>query len=229
MSPVAANLERIRARIAGAARRAGRDPAEVRLCAVTKTVGPEEVREAVAAGVRILGENRLQVASPKIREVGELPPGVEWHFIGPLQGNKARRAVGLFAEIQSVDRLSLAERISRIAGESGRVVPVLLEVKTSGEPAKHGFALEEVEGMLDPVEALPGIAVRGLMTMAPFTQDEEPVRAAFRALRELRDSLGGAARLPDLSMGMTGDFEIAVEEGSTMVRIGTGIFTPGEE
>lgn len=224
MSRVADNIARLRERIAAAAERSGRDPAGVRLCAVTKTVGLPEIREVVRAGVTILGENRLQVAEPKIRAADDLPPEVSWHFIGHLQRNKARRALELFDEIQSLDGLPLARKLSALCEERGRPLPALIEVNVSGEEAKGGIPAAELADVLPEIRALPGLDVRGLMTMAPYTSDEAIVRGCFAGLRELRDGLGGAASLPELSMGMSGDFELAVEEGATLVRVGTAVF-----
>ncbi len=227
MSRIRDNLLRIRERIESAARRAGRDAEEVALCAVTKTVGVAEIREAVEAGAVILGENRVQAAEPKIREVADLADRVTWHMIGHLQRNKARRAVELFGEIESVDSPALARRLSDLGQERGAPVPILVEVLTSGEDTKGGVSPEAAADVVGQIRELPGVELRGLMTMAPFTNEESRVRSSFVRLRELRDGLGGASALPDLSMGMTGDFEIAVEEGSTLVRIGTGLFGRG--
>lgn len=224
MSRIGGNLARVRERIAEAAARAGRDPADVRLCAVTKAAGVAAVREAVAAGARILGENRIQTAEPKIREAQDLAGRVAWHMIGHLQRNKARRAVELFEVIGAVDGLPLARRLSDLGTERGSPVTALVEVNTSGEAAKRGFAAKEAPAALEEMRTLPGLRVSGLMTMAPFTDDERPVRACFAGLRELRDALPFAEELPVLSMGMTNDFEIAVEEGATLVRVGTAIF-----
>lgn len=224
MSGIGRNLERVRERIGEAAARAGRDPAGVELCAVTKSADLAAVREAVAAGARILGENRIQSAEPKIRAAEDLAGRVEWHMIGHLQRNKARRAARLFEVIGAVDGLPLARRLSELGAERGKAVTALVEVNTSGEKAKGGFAPEEARAALEEMRALSGLRVRGLMTMAPFTDEERPVRGCFAALRELRDSVPFAAELPVLSMGMTHDFEIAVEEGATLVRVGTAIF-----
>lgn len=225
MSTIRENIFRIRERIEQAARRAGRRPEDVALCAVTKTAGVSEIREAVEAGARILGENRVQAAEPKIRETADL--AVSWHMIGHLQRNKARRAVELFDEIESVDGAALARRLSGLGEERGEPVPVLVEVLTSGEGTKSGVPPEVAPDLVAEIRELPGLRLRGLMTMAPFTDDESRVRSSFGRLRELREGLGGAVTLPELSMGMTADFEIAVEEGSTIVRIGTAIFGRG--
>ena len=224
MSPVSEKWDRLLDRVAEAAARSGRTPAEVDVCAVTKTVGPAEVRAVVSAGARILGENRLQIAEPKIRAIGDLPDGVEWHMIGHLQRNKARKAAELFAMIHSVDSLALARRLSDIGEEGGTPLRVLVEVHTSSEASKGGLPMDGAGEAIAEIGELEGLDLRGLMTMAPFTGEEARIRASFSALRELRESGGGAERLPVLSMGMTNDFEIAVEEGSTLIRVGTGIF-----
>jgi pyridoxal phosphate enzyme (YggS family) len=223
-SRIEENVRRVREQIAAACARVGRDPAEVRICAVTKTVEVPEIRAVVEAGIRILGENRLQVAEPKIHGATGLGAEVAWHFIGHLQRNKARRVVELFDTIQSLDGLPLARRVSSLGEERGRAIPCLVEVKTSAEASKGGVEPPELPGLLDAIRELAGIDLRGLMTMAPFTDDERAVRSSFSSLRALRDRFGKDAELPELSMGMTADFEIAVEEGSTMVRVGTAIF-----
>jgi pyridoxal phosphate enzyme (YggS family) len=227
LSRIRENFLRVRERIDAAARRVGRSGDDVALCAVTKLVGLPEIREVVDAGAVILGENRVQEAEPKIREVGDLAGRVTWHMIGHLQRNKARRAVELFDEIESVDGLALARRLSDLGEEGGAPVPILVEVRMSDEPAKTGVLPEEAADVVGEIRRLPGVALKGLMAMAPFTDDESRVRSSFSGLRELRDRLGGAVELPELSMGMTADFEIAVEEGSTLVRIGAGLFGRG--
>jgi hypothetical protein len=222
VSRVGENLRRVRERIAETCRRIGRDPEEVRLCVVTKLAGPELVREVVREGALILGENRVQAAEPKV--VGTRGAGVSWHLIGHLQRNKARRAVELFDRIDAVDGMAVAERLSGLGVERGRPVRVLVEVNTSAEPQKGGFGPESAGEAVGRIRELPGLEVEGLMTMAPFTDDSKRVRASFAALRALRDGLPFAPELGVLSMGMTADFEIAVEEGSTFVRVGTAIF-----
>lgn len=221
MSRIADNYRRLLERIDRAADRGGRDVTQVKVCAVTKRVALPEIRAAVDAGARILGESRVQEAAEKI-PAAEGFPEVSWHLIGKLQRNKARRAVELFGMIQSVDSPELARRLSTLGQEHGRKVPILLEVLTSDEGTKSGLPLERLEPVLEEIEQLEGIRLRGLMTMAPWTKEESRVRASFAALRGLRERFGQADW--ELSMGMTGDFEIAVEEGSTMVRVGTGIF-----
>lgn len=212
-------------RIEDAAARAMRDPACVRLVAVTKTVDRERVMEAIEAGVTCIGENRVQEAENKFR--GGLPP-VEKHLVGHLQTNKVGKALELFDIIQSVDSLRLAREIARRADAAGREARVLVEVNTSGEETKHGFepgaTVEAIREMAD----LRGIRVAGLMTVGAFLPDPEDVRPCFRRLRELRDSVEEAVipgvAMDELSMGMTDDFEVAIEEGATMVRVGRAIF-----
>ncbi len=215
MDDVRANLERVRERVARAAQRAGRRPQDILLIGVSKTVPAERVRQAVEAGVAALGENRVQEAKEKIRTLGHPVP---WHLIGHLQTNKVKDALELFDVIQSVDRLPLAAELARRAR---RPVDVLVEVNLAGEPAKSGFAPAEVKPALDALAALPNLRVRGLMAIPPAA-DAEQARSWFRALRDLRDAAG----LPELSMGMSADFEVAIEEGATMVRVGTAVFGP---
>ena len=221
-----ARLEAVRNRLARAAARAGRDPAAVRLVAATKGVRPEGVRQAARLGVADLGENRVQEAEAKIAAVDRA--GVRWHLIGPLQRNKARRAVELFDQIQTVDRAELAEALARHAGAAGRVLPVLVEVNLAEEASKFGAAPGEVEALLSRIRGLPALEARGLMTVGPRVERPEEARRTFAGLRELRDLLRAATglRLEELSMGMSEDFEVAIEEGATMVRVGTALFGP---
>ncbi len=233
------NLLRVQERIEAAARQAGRDPAEVTLVAVTKTHPLPVVEAACRLGLRHLGENRVEEARDKIPALADrLPPAEQpqWHMIGHLQRRKAREAVALFDIIHSVDSLRLAQRIDRMAGERGKTMPILLEINVSGEPTKYGYHMgphadaaaqatfwEQVAQIVE----LPHLHVRGLMTMAPIVADPEEARPVFIALRRLRDEL--QERLPqadwqELSMGMTDDFEVAIQEGATMVRIGRAIF-----
>jgi pyridoxal phosphate enzyme (YggS family) len=223
MDQIRRNLEEIKRRIEDAARRAGRHPAEVRLVAVTKTVGLEHLKFAVAAGQTLFGENYIQEAKPKITSLG---PGLTWHFIGHLQSNKAKAAVELFDLIQSVDRVSLAQALEQAAARRDKLQKILLQVNLAGEASKSGTAPEHAQDLLREISKMPHMRVLGLMTMPPWFDDPERVRPYFRALRELRDTLRGAhlADLPELSMGMTGDFEAAISEGATLVRIGTAIF-----
>jgi pyridoxal phosphate enzyme (YggS family) len=210
-------------RIARACARVGRDPAGVRLVAVSKTVSADRLRAAVAAGLTELGENRVQEAATKVDAV----PGATWHLVGPLQSNKARRAVALFAAIQTVDSVELGERLARIAGEVGRApLTVLLQVNVDADPAKVGLAVDEVEPVVRAVGERGELRLAGLMTVGRQVPEAEAARLTFRALRELSDRLrdAGAPLGDDLSMGMTDDFEVAVEEGATIVRVGRALF-----
>lgn len=230
---LAANIARVRERIAAAARRVGRDPGEITLVAVTKTVPAHRVREAWELGLTDFGENRVQEAVAKIPLI--VPEGASaldrpsprWHMIGHLQRNKVKHVIPLFDIIHSVDSVRLAQEIERRAERAGKVMPVLLEVNVAGEATKYGFAPEEVAAAVEEIAPLPHLEIHGLMTVAPIAEDPEEVRPHFRRLRELRDEL--ARRFPSLdwhhlSMGMTDDFEVAIEEGATMVRIGRAIF-----
>lgn len=229
----------LRDRIAAACARANRDPAQVTLLAVTKTHPPEAVRAALAVGLNAVGENRIQEAEQKMAALEDVRDRLQWHLIGQLQRNKARRAVDMFDLIHSVDSLRLAEALSRIAVETARATPlaVLLEVNVSGEASKSGFALADgVDGAHWPeflataqqIGALPGLLPCGLMTIAPFDADlERAVRPCFRQTRMVREALRAdcpGADWRELSMGMSGDFEIAVEEGATLVRVGQALF-----
>lgn len=218
------NLNRVQERINNAARRAGRLPEEIRLVAVTKTVPPEIIREALNGGVSGLGENRVQEL---LQKHPELPPGTEWHLIGHLQTNKVKKIIGQVALIHSLDRWSLAREISRVAMNNNIVARVLVQVNVVGEETKHGLSLLEAEDFIAAVAPLPGLEVRGLMTIAPWTTDPEEVRPVFRQLKELAVRIKGSAmgaKMEYLSMGMSGDFEVAVEEGANILRIGTAIF-----
>jgi pyridoxal phosphate enzyme (YggS family) len=218
-SDIRANLERVQTAIAAACRRAGRSPDEVLLVAVSKTMDADRVRQAIDAGVAALGENRVQEAKSKIEALGHPVP---WHLIGHLQTNKARDAVQLFDCIQSLDRLDLAKELDRRAAAIDRTVDALVEVNLAEEPQKGGARPGEVKALLDAILSLPRIRVRGLMAIPPAVSDPEATRPHFRRLRELRDEAG----LPHLSMGMSADYEVAVEEGATIVRVGTAIFGP---
>jgi pyridoxal phosphate enzyme (YggS family) len=223
-SDLAAAHDRVLARIADACARAGRDPSGVELVAVSKTVPAERLRAAVAAGLTTLGENRVQEAETKVDAV----PGASWHLVGPLQKNKARRALEIFGTIQSVDSVELASRLDRIAAEvrPGTRVPVLLEVNIDGDPAKSGFATADVERSLGAILDLARLDVGGLMTIGRLVERPEDARPTFAGLRELSDRLRARdERLgTGLSMGMTDDFEVAVEEGATIVRVGRALF-----
>lgn len=219
-------LAEVRDRIRRAAERSGRDPDGVRLIGVVKTVPAAVVREAVAQGLTDLGENRVQEAEGKIREVGR--EGLRWHLVGHLQRNKAGRAVELFDRIHSVDSAGLAEAVSRRAVAAGRRVPVLVEVNVSGEASKFGVAPGALESLLEQVAPLAGLALDGLMTVGAPVGRPEDARPGFARLRETRERAQAALgiALPELSMGMSGDYEIAVEEGATLVRVGTALFGP---
>jgi len=214
---IGANIDQVRERIARACQRVGRSPEEITLIAVTKTVESSAIATAFELGIRHFGENRVQEAVAKIGQLSGLKPRPTWHMVGHLQTNKAKVAVEIFDIIHSVDSIRLAEVISRRAE---RTIPILLEVNVSGEASKSGFSLADVEPALEAIVRLPQLEIRGLMTIAPMVADAEQVRPVFRQLSSLRDSLG----LKQLSMGMTDDFEVAIEEGATLVRIGRAIF-----
>ncbi|MCX7624310.1 MAG: YggS family pyridoxal phosphate-dependent enzyme [Thermomicrobium sp.] len=222
---LALRIERIERAIAAAADRAGRDPGEVRLVAVTKGVDRRTIDLAYRLGLRIFGENRVQEAMQKFASE-PLPPDASLHLIGHLQSNKVRTAVRLFTMIHSVDRSALVTELERRAAQLGRRVPILVQVNVSREPQKHGCAPEEAAELVQHALASSHLELRGLMTIAPLTTDEEELRATFRGLRRLRDELRDrfGIALPELSMGMTNDFEIAIEEGATLVRIGRALF-----
>jgi len=219
MQDIRTNLERVRERVARAAERAGRRAEDVLLVGVSKTVDATRVRAAVAAGLGALGENRVQEARDKIADVGRAVP---WHLIGHLQTNKVRDALELFDVIHSVDRIDLARELDRRARAKGRTVDAFLQVNVGGELSKGGWPPEAVETAVDAVAALAGLKLRGLMTIPPAVERAEDARGWFRALRKLAERHG----LPGLSMGMSGDLEVAIEEGATMVRVGTAIFGP---
>lgn len=222
---LAENLDSIQQRIRAVCDRAGRTPESVTLLAVTKGQPPEVINEANKLGLIFFGENKIQEAKPKI----PLSPGkCRWHFIGHLQTNKCRDAVELFEMIQSVDSLHVAQEISKRADQAGKTMPILLEVNLAGEASKFGYRPEALLDDLDQINSLPRIEIHGLMTVPPWTSNAETVRPVFQQLRDLKaraeQSLG--APLPHLSMGMSGDFEVAIEEGATIVRIGTALFGP---
>jgi len=221
---LAAARARVLERIGAAARRVGREPAEVTLVAVSKTVPAGRLRAAVAAGLDLLGENRVQEALAKIDAV----PGAAWHLVGPLQANKARRAVAAFAMIEAVDSMALATRLDRLAGElrPGRPLPVLLEVNVDADPAKAGFPAGELRRVLPGILDLPNLDVRGLMTVGRLVDDPEAARPTFGALRRLSETLrrDDPGLGPELSMGMSDDYPVAIEEGATLVRVGRAIF-----
>ena len=214
---IEANVREVHGRIARACERSHRSPAEITLVVVTKEVGISAIRAAFYCGIRDFGENRVQEAEEKIGHLSDIKPDVTWHMVGHLQSNKAKTAGELFDIIHSVDSIKLAEILSR---RVERTLPVLLQVNVSREATKGGFAVNEVEAAVEKIRQLPNLKVKGLMTIAPLVADIEEARPVFRKLRELRDYLG----LEHLSMGMTDDFEVAVEEGATMLRIGRAIF-----
>jgi hypothetical protein len=222
---IADKLARIQERINRAALRCGRQPEDIRLVAVSKTVPLERIREAVSAGPTILGENYIQEAREKIALIGI---EAEWHFIGHLQSNKAKFAAELFSLIHSVDRVSLAQELNKEAGKRNKILPVLIQVNISGEETKTGIDPSGTRQLVQQAALLPNLSVQGLMTMPPWFGDPEEARPYFRALRKLRDELAGEkipnVSLKELSMGMSGDFEVAIEEGATLVRVGTAIF-----
>jgi len=217
------NLQRVRKEISAAARRSGRDPGDVRLVAVTKTVGVESVRQAAVLGLKDFGENRLQEAREKVAAFSELC----WHFIGPLQSNKAKEVITHFTLIHSLDRFSLAEELQRCGERLDLEIAALVQVNIAGEDSKSGLDPSDLPDFLEALRRMPRIKVEGLMTMAPWVDDPEEVRPVFRRLKELRRKYRSPEMdLPHLSMGMTGDFSVAVEEGATMVRIGSALFGP---
>jgi len=223
MNSIAANLERVREQIASAAANAGRSADDVELVAITKTHPAEKVREAIQAGQTLFGESRVQEAHAKIPE---LLSNIRWHFVGHLQKNKVRQALPLFEMLHSVDSLALAQDINRIAQEQGLYPRVLLEVNVAGEGSKFGFEPNRLPEQMETLLALPRLSIEGLMCIPPLAVESENSRRFFVQVRELRDSLEKEfnVKLPRLSMGMTQDFSIGIEEGATLVRVGTAIF-----
>jgi pyridoxal phosphate enzyme (YggS family) len=224
---IAERVAAVRDRIARAAERARRPASDVRLVAVSKTHPVEAVREAFAAGVRDFGENKVQEAEPKIAASGDLvAQGARWHLVGHLQSNKARRAASLFAFVQSIDSLDLAQRLARVAEESGQTLRGLVEVDLAGEASKFGVPEVQLFDALRSLRGQAGLRLEGLMVLPPLIDEVEALRPYFRRLRELRDRALGEGLLAagELSMGMSHDFEAAVEEGATLVRVGTAIF-----
>jgi len=222
---VADNIRRIRETMAAAARRSGRPASAVRLMAVTKTVDDDRILTAIRAGVEIIGENYVQEAKRKIDKMGN---PCEWHMIGHLQTNKAKYAVRLFDMIHSLDRLELARELDRRARAAGRIMKVLIEVNVAGEETKTGIPLAGARDLVRTVAPLENLSIQGLMTMPPWFDDPEEARPFFRELRDLRDRITAEAvdrvEMRELSMGMTGDYAVAIEEGATIVRIGRGVF-----
>ena len=224
---IARNLNTVRDRIAPAAQRSGRDASAVRLVGISKTFPVGYVRAASEAGLTDFGENRLQEALEKIDQSADLVD-LSWHLVGHLQSNKVRRAVGRFGWIHSVDNLSLLQKLERAAVEQDAPTRVLVQVDLAGEATKHGASVDETRRILDAGTGCRAIQIRGLMVLPPWSDDPNQARPYFRRLRELRDRLGEdgvqASMLSQLSMGMSHDFEVAIEEGATMVRVGTAIF-----
>ena len=225
---VSENLRRVKERIAVACESVGRNPAEVKIVAVTKTHPPEVIREAIAAGINIIGENRVQEAEEKYNEI---EARVEWHMVGHLQRNKVRKALSIFSMIESLDSLRLALEIEKESAKRGQITPCLIEVNTSGEETKFGVAPRELAELVTEVLKAEHVKLVGLMTLGPLTEDKGRIRRSFVQLRELRDRVENifGCYLPHLSMGMSDDFEIAVQEGATMVRLGRVLFGPRRE
>jgi len=226
---IAENIARVRERIAAAARRAGRNPDDITLMGVSKTFPPESIREAYAAGLRVFGENRVQEFAGKAAALGDLTD-LEWHLIGHLQTNKAAKATELFDCVDSVDSLRMAEKLNASAGSASKILPVLIEINVGGETAKSGVAPDsgELEQILTSATRWGNLKINGLMTVPPFAEDPEGSRTYFRQLRRIRERTA-ARSLPGismevLSMGMSHDFLVAIEEGATCVRVGTAIF-----
>lgn len=230
MGTIADNLQRVQQRIAAAAERSGRAATDITLVAVSKTISVERIQEAISAGVKHLGENRVQEAREKIPQIGA---PVTWHMIGHLQRNKAKYAVRLFDMIQSIDNQELAQEVDKRAAQVNRIMPVLIEVNTSGEASKFGVAPEQALELARQVDSLPNLQLQGFMTIAVFSEIEQAVRDCFKRLREIYETARiqswERANISVLSMGMSHDFEWAIEEGATMVRIGTAIFGPRRE
>ena len=224
IADIAANLERLRERVTRAAERAGRRADEIALVAVSKTFPVEAIRAAFDAGLRHFGENRVQEMQAKRARLADL--GVSWHFIGHLQSNKARLATQLFDRIDSLDSVSLAQRLDSAAGELGKRLAVLVEVHVGGEATKSGASEADLPALGESIATLPHLDLHGLMMVPPYSDDPERVRPYFRKLLELRDSLSErlGRRLPTLSMGMSHDFEVAIEEGATEIRPGAALF-----
>lgn len=218
---IADNIQSVTQRIASACEKSGRASSDVKLVCVTKMASIEAMEEAIAAGAHILGENRVQDASAKYAIIGNK---AEWHLIGHLQTNKAKEAVRIFSLIHSVDSARLAKEIDREAAKINKVQDILIQVNVSGEESKFGIEPGSLENLLKEISAFSNVNIKGLMTIAPEVDDPETIRPYFRALRELRDRI---SNLQLLSMGMTGDFEVAIEEGSNMVRVGRAIFYEG--
>ncbi len=218
-------FERIRERIAEACLRVGRSPEEVKLLGASKAQPPEKIREAVSCGLRLVGENYVQEAEKKMAQLKDLP--VEWHLIGYLQKNKAKKACRLFDVVETVDRVEIAKRLSKEAESLGRVLPVFVQVNIGREESKHGVSPEGLFALVEEVLGLSGLKLKGLMCIPPFLPDPEEIRPYFSQMRRLFEKVKeefGLSEFSELSMGMSHDFEVAVEEGATIVRIGTALF-----
>ncbi len=221
MELLADNYRKVTTELESAASKAGRGPEEIRLIAVTKSASLEDIKQAAELGITDFGANRVQEEADKVKGL----PGVNWHFIGHLQRNKVKYIMPVYSTVQSLDRLSLAKEMQRWAEKSGREITVLVQVNISGEESKFGLRPEEVGPFLEQAAGFDRLKIKGLMAMAPFVDDPEEARPYFRRLRELRDKNAiRGLELPELSMGMTNDFAVAVEEGATMVRIGGALF-----
>ncbi len=229
-------LREVQARVRAAAERCGRDPQQIRIVAISKTHAPAVVRAAYQLGLRDFGENRVEEGLPKQQALRDLPE-IRWHMVGHIQSRKAKDVISGFQVVHSVDRMKIARRLDRYAGQQGQRLPAMLECNVSGEASKYGWSLSsqaewgEVVDELAAIEAMPNLEVSGLMTMAPLVADPELVRPVFRKLRQLRDFLRDSVsnRWTELSMGMSDDFEVAIEEGATVLRIGRAIFGPRQE
>jgi pyridoxal phosphate enzyme (YggS family) len=226
MDTIKNRLEKVKDRIKEAAKACDRNPESISLVAVSKTVSTDNVQKAIEAGVTILGENYVQEARDKIADLMDSP--VSWHFIGHLQSNKAKYAVKLFDLIHSVDSLKLARELNKQAQKNGKIQQILVQVNISREETKSGISIDETMNLVNDISRLENLSIRGLMTMPPFFNQPEKVRPYFAALRDLRDQIQQNPTpnlsMDELSMGMTGDFEVAIEQGATMVRVGTAIF-----
>ncbi len=224
MVDIASHLERLSGEIESIALGCGRDPAEIRLLAVSKTFSADYVKQAHQWGQTLFGENRIQEAEEKIPSV-DLPE-LEWHLIGPLQSNKVRRAAQLFDVVQTLDRLKIVRKLNSCAQEMGKIVRVFVEVKLGTEPQKHGLPPREVPGMVEQVDSMPGLQLQGLMAIPPYQEEAEGSRPYFRQMADLLVEINESRQQPlkELSMGMSHDYRIAIEEGATLLRIGTSIF-----
>jgi hypothetical protein len=223
-------LELVRERIRRAARRAGRDPEAVTLLAASKLIAPDRISAAIHLGIKHLGENRVQEAESKFERLASLRHSATWHLIGPLQSNKVRRALASFDVIQSVDRIRLAQQIERVASEMNRQIPIYVEVNVGAETSKSGVLPDHLIPLAEAIAAGAHLELQGLMTVPPYLEDPEAVRPYFKRLRELRDAVNREhlfnREVVGLSMGMSHDFEVAIEEGATLIRIGTALWGP---